>query len=165
MTADRHACAINQRTIVLDEAFERFPAQVQAIEVRVATLKIRHDTQCLGVVIKTPAPGKAFVKRPLAGMAERRMAEIVGERQRFGEILIQSERARERASDLRDLERVRQPRAIVIALVIDEYLRLVRQASKGSGMDDPVAVPPEGIAARTCRFIVASAPALRRIAA
>jgi len=148
---------------VFDQALERFPAEIEAIKLCISTLQVGHDTQCLGVVIETPAPGKAFVERPLARMTERRMAKIVRKRQRFGEILIQSERARERASDLRNLKRMRQPRAIMIALVIDEHLRLVRQASKGGGMNDSVAIPAEGIAAWTCRFIVASTPALRRI--
>ena len=60
-------------------------------------------------------------------MSERRVTEIVGERQRFGEILVQAERASDRAGDLRDLERVGQPRAVMIAFVINEHLRLVRQ--------------------------------------
>jgi hypothetical protein len=81
-------------------------------------------------------------------MTERRMAEVVRERQRLGEILVQAERTGERAGNLRDLKRVRQSRAIVIALVIDEDLRLVRQPSKSRGMDDSVAVAPEGVAAR-----------------
>ena len=51
----------------------------------------------------------------------------------------------------------------MVALVIDEDLRLVRQASKSRGMDNPVAVPPESIAAWTGWLDVAPAPALRRI--
>src|SRR5262245_66244480 len=87
-------------------------------------------------------------------MTEWRMAEIVGERQRFGEVLVQSECTRERTGNLRDLKRVRQSRAIVIALVIDEDLRFVRQPAKGSGVDDFVAVAPEGIEAWALRVIV-----------
>jgi hypothetical protein len=64
---------------MLDEAFERFPAKVQAVEARVSTLKIRNDAQCLDVVIKATVPGKAFVKRSLTGMAERRVTEIMCE--------------------------------------------------------------------------------------
>src|SRR5690242_20307215 len=97
-------------------------------------------------------------------MTEWRMAKIMRERQRLGEVLVQSERTGERAGDLRDLKRVCQSRAIVIALVIDEDLRLVRQPSKSRGMDDSVAVAPEGVAARARWLLVASAPALRRIA-
>jgi hypothetical protein len=163
MAANRHACAIDQGSIVFDEAFERFPTEVQPVEVGVPTLEICHDSQRLRVVIKAAKSRKRFIERALTGMTEWRMAEIVGERQRFGEVLVQSECTRERTGNLRDLKRVRQSRAIVIALVIDEDLRFVRQPAKGSGVDDSVAVAPEGIAARACRLIVAPAPALRRI--
>ena len=81
-------------------------------------------------------------------MSERRMAEIVGERQRFGEVLVEAERARERAGDLRDFERVGEPRAVMIAFVIDEHLRLVRQPPERGRMDDAVAVAPESVAGR-----------------
>jgi len=148
---------------VFDEAFERFPAEVQPVEVGVPTLEIRHDTQRLRVVIKAAKSRKTLIERSLTSMTEWRMAEIVRERQRFGEVLVQSECARERAGNLRDLKRMRQSRAIVITLVIDEDLRLVRQPAKRSGVDDSVAVAPESIAARACRLIVAAAPALRRI--
>ena len=40
-------------------------------------------------------------------MTERRMAEIVRECQRLGEILVQAERTGERAGNLRDLKRMR----------------------------------------------------------
>jgi hypothetical protein len=46
-------------------------------------------------------------------MAERRMAEIVGERQRLAQILIEGQRTGERAGDLRDFERVGQAGAVV----------------------------------------------------
>jgi hypothetical protein len=115
-------------------------------------------------VIKAARSGKTFIKSALAGMTERRVTEVVRQRQRLGEILVQSERTGERAGNLRDLKRVCQSRAIVIALVIDEDLRLVRQPSKSRGMDDSVAVAPEGVAARARRLLVASAPTLCRIA-
>src|SRR6185437_5901268 len=44
---------------------------------------------------------------------------------------------------------MREARAIVIALVIDEDLRLVLQAAKSRRMDDPVAVTLEDRAGRT----------------
>ena len=101
----------------------------------------------LRVVIEAADAGETFVERALAGMAERRVAEIVRQRQRLGEILVEAERAGERAGDLRDLERMGQPRAVMIALVIDEDLRLVRQPAESGGMDDSVAVAPEIVAA------------------
>jgi hypothetical protein len=40
VAADRQARAIDQWTIVLDEAFERFPTQVQSVEVGVPSLEV-----------------------------------------------------------------------------------------------------------------------------
>ena len=163
IAANGNAFPINQRPIVLDQAFERFPAQVEAIESGIAALEIRHDAQGLGVVIEPTELGEAFVKRAFAGMSERRVTKIVSERQRFGEILVEAECARERAGNLRNLESMREPRAIVIAFVINEHLRFVGQPPERSGVDDPVAVPTEGIAGRARRLSPAPAPALRRI--
>ena len=112
---------------MLDQTLERLPAEIEAIEGGIPALKIRHDAQRLRVVIEAPAAGEAFVERTFAGMSKRRMAEIVRERQRFGEVFVQAKRARKRASDLRNFERMGEPRAVVVAFVIDEDLRLVSQ--------------------------------------
>jgi hypothetical protein len=44
--------------------------------------------------------------------------------------LVQAERARDGARDLRDLERMREPGAIQVALVVDEDLCLVDEAAE-----------------------------------
>ena len=73
-------------------------------------------------------------------MAERRMAEVVRERQRLGQVLVQRQHAGDGAGDLRHLQAVRQPGAVVVALVEHEHLRLVGEAPEGGGVDDAVAV-------------------------
>ena len=73
-------------------------------------------------------------------MAERRMAEIMGQRAGFREILVKAQRPRQRARDLGHFEGVGQAGAIVVALMIGEYLRLVGKAAECGGMDDPVAI-------------------------
>ncbi len=50
IASDRRALAIDERTIVLDQTFKRFPAQVEAVECRIAALEIRHDAQGLRVI-------------------------------------------------------------------------------------------------------------------
>ena len=89
-----------ERTVVLDQAFERLPGQVEAVEAGIAPLERGDDTQRLRVVIEAANVGEAAIERALAGMAERRMAEIVRKRQRLGKILVEAERAGERARDL-----------------------------------------------------------------
>jgi len=91
------------------------------------------------------------VERLLAGMAERRVAEIVSERHGLAEILVEAQRAADGAGDLRHLKRMRQPRPVVITLVIDEDLRLVLQPAERRRMDDAVAVALE----RAARGILA----------
>ncbi len=93
-------------------------------------------------------------------MPERRVTEIVGKRDGFGEILIEAQLARHGACDLRHLERVRQARAVVVALVEDEHLRLVGEPPEGGRMQDAVAVALEGAARRALGLRV-EAPAAR----
>ena len=83
-------------------------------------------------MIEAAVAGERLVERALAGVAERRMAEVVCQRQRLGQVLVEPERARQRAGDLRDLQRVGQPGTVMVALVIDEDLRLVRQPPEGA---------------------------------
>ena len=71
------------------------------------------------------------------------MAEIVAEPDRLDEILVQPERTADAARDARRLERVREPRAEVVALGIDEHLRLEPQAPECLRVDDAVAVALE----------------------
>src|SRR6185437_5944193 len=89
---------------------------------------------------KPAVRGHLGVERLLAGVTERRMAEIVREGERLGEVLVETEHPRDRARDLRDFEAVGQPGAVMIALVVDKDLRLVLQPAKRGRMDDAVAV-------------------------
>ena len=65
------------------------------------------------------------VERALSGVAEGRVAEIMAEGDRLGEILVEHERAADRAGKARDLKRVRQARAVMISLRLEKDLRFV----------------------------------------
>ena len=93
-----------------------------------------------------PASASAALQRILAAMAERRMAEVVGQAQRLGQILVEAQRAGHRPADLRDLDRMGQADPEMVAVGRDEHLRLVAQAAEGDRMDDPVAVALEDVA-------------------
>src|SRR5215216_3835661 len=58
-------------------------------------------------------------------------------------ILVEPQRAGHGARDLGRLERVGQPRAVVVALGRDEYLRLVLEPPERLAVHDPVAVALE----------------------
>ena len=66
-----------ERAVVLDQPFERLPGEIEAVEGGIAALERGHHPQRLRVVVEAAAGGKAAIERALAGMAERRMAEIV----------------------------------------------------------------------------------------
>ena len=68
------------------------------------------------------------------------MAEVVGEAQGLGQILVEPERPGDRPADLRDFEAVGEPDPEMVAVGRDEHLGLVAQAAEGDRMDDPVAV-------------------------
>src|SRR5215208_4018102 len=99
------------------------------------------------LVVAEPAPpalADARVENGLARVPERRMAEVVAEPDRLSQVLVQPERARDVPRDPARLERVREPRPVVIALRRDEDLRLVLQAPERLRVDDPVAVALKG---------------------
>ena len=148
---------------MLDEAGERRLGQVEAVEVGVAALELGDDAQRMAVVVEAAVAGHAGVERVLAGMAERRVAEVVAERDRLGEVVVELQRAGERAGDLRHLDRVGEAGAEMVALVIDEHLGLVGEAAEGGRMDDAVAVALEFGAGRRRRLGDEAAGRARRV--
>ena len=73
-------------------------------------------------------------------MAEGRMPQIVSERDRLGQVLIQAQRPRHGARDLLHLERMRQPRAVMCAGRRQEDLCFILQPPERLAVQDPVAV-------------------------
>src|SRR5690606_16576595 len=72
-----------------------------------------------------------------------RVPQVMAHADRLDKIFVETQSASDRAGDLRYFQRVRQARAIVIALRRDEDLCLVHQAPEAFGVDDAVAVPLE----------------------
>ncbi len=137
---------IGDRAIMLGETFERFPAQVEAVEIRVGIFQPGDDAQRMGIVVEPAGVGERGRQRILAGMAERRMAEVVGEAQSLGQIFVEAERAGHRPADLRDFEAVGQAHPEMVAVGGDEHLGLVAEAAEGDRVDDAVAVALEDVA-------------------
>ena len=148
---------------MLDQALERLPGEIEPIEAGIFPLKLGDHAQRLGVVIEAAIFGGGAVERPLPCMAEGRMAKVVGKSKRLGQILIDMERARHGAGDLRHFEAMGEPRPVVIALVIDEDLRLVGQPAEGGRMQNPIAVAGIERPGRAQRFRHEAAPALALI--
>src|SRR6185295_9303925 len=72
-----------------------------------------------------------------------RVARVVPEPDRLDEILVESKGARDDARDRRRLERVGHPSPVVVAVRIDEDLRLSLQPAERLRVDEPVAVSLE----------------------
>ena len=96
------------------------------------------------------------------GVPERRVAKIVRERDRFGQVLVETQIAGDGATELRYFQAVREARAEQIAFVIDKDLRLVFETPEGRGMDDAVAVALVLAASARRRFRVAAAARVLR---
>src|SRR5215468_6047267 len=115
------------------------------------------------VVGKSAETGHLGVERFFAGMAEWGVPEIVGESERFGQILVETERSTDRPRNLRYLETMGQPGPVMIALVIDEYLRLMGQPAKRSGVNDAIAVALKHRPHRMFRFRMEASACLLRL--
>ena len=100
-----------------------------------------HDALSLHVVGESA--GHDLIQSAFAVVPERSMPEVVPERDSLGEIFVQPERACNSAGDLADLQRVREPRAVVVGVRDKEHLRLVLQPAERPAVDYPVPVALE----------------------
>ena len=116
------------------------------------------------LVVAEPAPpalAHTCVEDLLADVPEGRVAEVMTERDRLGQILVEGERAGDVAGDARGLQRVRQTGAVVVALGRNEDLRLVLEAPEGLRVHDPVAVALERRAVIGVRLVDSSPRRIR----
>ena len=77
--------------------------EVEAGEAGVALSRLSTIAEALEVVLEAAVVGHELVERVLAGVAEGRVAEVVGEGDGFGEVLVEAEGAGDGAGDLRRL--------------------------------------------------------------
>src|SRR6185437_12502737 len=124
-------------------AFSALERQVEPSKLGIALLELIDHAQGLQVVLKAPVWAHALVERVLPGVSERGVAQIMGEADRLGKRLVQSEGARDRAGDLRHLDRVGDSGSIQVALVVDEDLRLVDQPAEGVRVNDSITIALE----------------------
>ncbi len=103
-----------------------------------------------------------FVQRILAGMAKRGMPEIVGQRDRFGEILVKSKHTADAPCNLGNFDAMGKARTEQVAFMVYEYLRFVFEPAKSSGVDDAIAVTLEFSTHRRRRLCMAT-PARGRV--
>jgi hypothetical protein len=90
------------RPRMVQDAVAHLPREVQALPV---VLQMVDDAEGLLRMAERAAEHRA--ERLLAEMAERRVPEVVAERDRLGEVFVEPQGPRGRTGDLRDVERVR----------------------------------------------------------
>ena len=129
---------------MFDKPLQRLPAQVKPVMLGVAALQPGDDAQSLRIVIEPAVTLHRGVEHVLAGMAKTGVAKIMRQRHRLGQLDIKIERRRHRPRHLRHLDGMRQTRAEIITLMLDEHLGLVLQTPERRGMDDPVPVALKG---------------------
>src|SRR5215468_6901549 len=87
---------------MLDDAFAYGQGQIYASESSIAQFKMLDDAQGMQVVIEAQAVGaKRVIECALPRVAEGRMADVMHERKRFGEIFVEAKCSRYCARDLR----------------------------------------------------------------
>ena len=114
------------------------------------------------VVFEPAVASHAFGQHRFALVTKRRMAQVVRKRDRLGQIRVQPERAGDVARDGGDFDRMRQPRAQMVAGAVEKNLRLVFEAAEGARMDDAVAVALKFGAIGVTRFTVQPAARFAR---
>src|SRR5450755_1072632 len=87
------------------------------------------------------------------------MPNIVRQRQRFRQILVEAQHRRHRARDLRHFNGMGQAVSEMVGKPWREYLGLSFQAAKGARMHYAVAVALEGVTVRMRGFRIAPPPA------
>jgi len=92
------------------------------------------------------------------------VADVMRERDRLGEVLVERQGPRQRAGDLSHLDRVRQARAKMVAVERYEDLGLVGEAAEGGRMEHAVAVALELTAGSRRRLGIEPSARARRVA-
>ena len=149
---------------MLGQPLERLPAQIESGEIGIRRLDPRHQPKRMAIVVEPASISQRRRQCILSGMPEWRVAKVVGQAQRLGQILVEPQRARHRSPNLRDFDRMGQPNTEMVAVGGDEHLGFVAQAAEGDRVDDPVPIALEGVA-RTARAVDAlgEGPAARSV--
>ena len=143
----RAGAKITSRPRVLHRGVERGPGEVEPgrapVDVERLGLQPGQDAQRLGVALEPPAGRRELVERVLAVVAERRVAEVVGEARGVDQVRVAADRLPELAADLGDLERVGQAVADEVVGARPVHLGLGGEPAQRGAVHDPRAVPLE----------------------
>ncbi len=143
---------------VLDNALAHFKGQIKSGKIEITLLEALHNAQRVKIVIERAAMrAHQLIEFVLTGMPERRVADVVNQREGFREIRVEAQRRSDGAGDLCHLECVRQAIAKMVGKTRGEDLRLGFEAAESAGVDDAIAVARIVIAVRMRRFGITAA--------
>jgi hypothetical protein len=108
------------------------------------------------VIERQPARLHGAVQGLFARMTERRMPDVVHQRQRLNQVDVKLERLRYSPRNLCDFERMRQPVAEVIGVAARENLRFRFEPPKGSRVDNAIPVALKVVSVRMLRLRIPS---------
>ena len=143
--------------LVVGKAVQDLPCQIQPLPVLLQNLHKPHRLLRMVKALRTQT-----VQHPLTGMPKRRMSKIMPKRNCLRQVLVEPQRLGDRSRILRDLQRMRHPRPVMIPVRCDEHLRLVLQSSERLGMQNPVPVSLKHRPQIILRLLPSPAPRLRR---
>ena len=147
---------------MFDDPFADLKGKIQAGKIEIGAFELIDDAQSLKIVVEARAVGPhQLVEFLFAGVAKRRMANVVDESESLGKIRIEAESCGYRSGNLRNLKSVGQTITKVIRITNGEHLRLGFEASEGARVNDAIAVALEGVAIGMRRLGIATAPAAR----
>ena len=115
-----------------------------------------NNAQTLLIMVKAVFHHSA--KRPLSGVAERRMTEIVSEGDSFGQALVERKTDGNGARNLCNLKRMSKACAVMVAVRREEDLRFMLETAERAAMNNPVAVALKGGSDRAFLLRAFSAP-------
>src|SRR5699024_8997409 len=116
------------------------------------------DAQALLVVVEA---GRVYLADgALARVSERGVPQVMAQRDGLREVFVELEGARDGARYARDLERVREACAVMVALRLEKDLRLMLEPSKGLAVRNPVDVALEACPYLTFVVGVFTSPAV-----
>ena len=95
-----------------------------------------------------------FVERVFAGVAKGRMADVMYQRERFGEVAVQAKGGGDGARKLGDFDGVGEAATVMVGVALGEDLGFAGEAAEGSRMNDARAVALKGRAISVLRFRV-----------
>ena len=79
---------------MFDQPLQRLGREVQAVKRQIALLQPRDDPEGLEVVVEAAMRRQRLLEPALARMAEGAMAQVVRQRHRLGQILVDAKRPR-----------------------------------------------------------------------